>query len=42
MYTAVPCRVVTLVTGHMPMLSHPRGLADCLVTLADEPRERVA
>ncbi len=42
MYAAVPCRVVTLVTGHMPMLSQPRWLADCLATLTDEPQERVA
>lgn len=42
MYAAVPCRVMTIVTGHMPMLSHPRWLADCLATLADGHEERVA
>jgi len=34
MRSALPCRVVTLDTGHMPMLSAPQQLVDLLASLA--------
>lgn len=36
MRSALPCRVLSIDTGHMPMLSAPRQLADLLASLSRE------
>ena len=41
MSSAVPCRVVTLDSGHMPMLSTPRRLAEILASLASRNKALV-
>jgi pimeloyl-ACP methyl ester carboxylesterase len=41
MRSALPCRVVTLDSGHMPMLSTPRQLAEILASLASREKALV-